>query len=137
VLVSVLMTTGTIVLFTMAYHHVLDAGVGESHALAKAQTIAVTYVIFFQIIYMIHCRSLTDSLRKIGFFSNITVFWGIGVVLALQVLFIYLPVLQKVFKTVPLTFGDLGLTFLAAIVIFPVISLEKWIRSRMAAVRKQ
>jgi Ca2+-transporting ATPase len=137
VLVSVLMTTGTIILFTMAYQHGLDAGGGESQALAKAQTIAVTYVIFFQIIYMIHCRSLTDSLRKIGFFSNMTVFWGIGVVLVLQVLFIYLPVLQKVFKTVPLTVGDLGLTFLAAIVIFPVISLEKWTRSKMAAARQQ
>ncbi len=133
VLVSVLMTAGTIVLFNMTYHQGLAEGVAEAQVLAKAQTIAVTYVILFQILYMIHCRSLTDTLRKIGVFSNLTVFWGIGVVLALQALFIYLPLLQRVFKTMPLTAGDLGLTLLAAIGIFPVISVEKWIRSRFGA----
>ena len=78
---------------------------------------------------MVHCRSLTDSLRKIGFFSNKAVFWGIGVVLTFQSLFIYLPLLQKIFNTVSLSVGDLGIAFLAALTLFPVISLEKWIRS--------
>lgn len=131
-LVSVLMTAGTIILFNLAYSQGVAAGRPESQVLARAQTIAVTYVILFQIFYMVHCRSLTDSLRKIGVFSNKTVFWGIGVVLVLQALFVYLPLLQRVFKTVALSAGDLGLTFLAAVVILPVISLEKWIRTRMA-----
>jgi Ca2+-transporting ATPase len=131
-LVSVLMTAGTIILFNLAYSQGVEAGRPESQVLARAQTIAVTYVILFQIFYMVHCRSLTDSLRKIGVFSNKTVFWGIGVVLVLQALFVYLPLLQRVFKTVALSAGDLGLTFLAAVVILPVISLEKWIRTRMA-----
>ncbi|MDX9835911.1 MAG: HAD-IC family P-type ATPase, partial [Desulfobulbus sp.] len=84
VLVSLLMTAGTIVLFSMAYNQALAAAVGEALALARAQTIAVTFVIFFQVFYLIHCRSLKDSLLKIGFFSNPTVFWGIGAILALQ-----------------------------------------------------
>ncbi|MDD2468620.1 MAG: HAD-IC family P-type ATPase, partial [Desulfobulbus sp.] len=131
VLVSVLMTAGTILLFNLSYNQGMDAGLAESLVLARAQTIAVTYVIWFQIFYMVHCRSLTDSLRKIGFFSNIMVFWGIGVVLVLQALFIYLPLLQRVFKTVALPAADIGITLLAAASLFPVISLEKWIRSRM------
>jgi Ca2+-transporting ATPase len=135
VLVSILMTAGTIVLFKQAHTQGLAAGLAEPQVLAKAQSIAVTFVIFFQIVYMIHCRSLTDSLRKIGFLSNMTVFLGIGVVLVLQALFLYLPLLQRVFKTVPLSLGELGLTLLAALGIFPVIALEKWIRSRMATVR--
>ncbi|MGD9950670.1 MAG: cation-translocating P-type ATPase, partial [Desulfobulbus sp.] len=132
VLVSLLMTAGTIILFYLTYNPGMLSILAEARVLARSQTIAVTYVILFQIFYMLHCRALTDSLRKIGFFSNKMVFWGIGVVLVLQALFIYLPFLQKVFKTVSLSAGDLGIAFLAALSLFPVISLEKWIRSRKA-----
>lgn len=129
VAVSILMTAGTIILFNMEYRQTLAAAVSPDLALAKAQTIAVTFVIFFQIFYMIHCRSLKDNILKIGWFSNPTVFWGIGVILALQALFIYLPFFQTVFQTEPLSLKDLGLTAAASFAIFPIISLEKWIRS--------
>jgi magnesium-transporting ATPase (P-type) len=129
VAVSILMTAGTIILFNMEYRQTLAAAVSPDLALAKAQTIAVTFVIFFQIFYMIHCRSLKDNILKIGWFSNPTVFWGIGVILALQALFVYLPFFQEVFQTEPLSPKDLGLTAAASFAIFPIISLEKWIRS--------
>ncbi len=129
VAVSLLMTAGTIVLFTMEYRQELAAGITEAFALAKAQTMAVTFVILFQIFYMTHCRSLKDSLLKIGFFSNPTVFWGIGVVLALQGLFVYLPLMQRIFRTAPLSLTEIGLTVAAAFLIFPAVSLEKWVRS--------
>jgi len=129
VAVSILMTAGTIILFNMEYRQTLAAAVSPDLALAKAQTIAVTFVIFFQIFYMIHCRSLKDNILKIGWFSNPMVFWGIGVILALQALFIYLPFFQTVFQTEPLSLKDLGLTAAASFAIFPIISLEKWIRS--------
>ncbi len=129
VLVSVLMTAGTIFLFNMEYQNGIAGGLSETLALAKAQTMAVTFVILFQIFYMIHCRSLQDNLLKIGFFSNPTVFWGIGVVLALQALFIYSPLMQRVFRTAPLSPLDMGLAVAAGFIIFPVISLEKKVRS--------
>ena len=129
VVVSVLMTAGAILLFTMEYRQALAAGTPEALAQAKAQTIAVTFVILFQIFYMIHCRSLQDNLLKIGFFSNPVVFWGIGIILALQMLFVYLPFMQRVFRTAPLSPGDLALAVVAGFMIFPVITLEKWIRS--------
>ena len=133
VLVSILMTAGTIVLFTMAYNQALADGVREALALSRAQTIAVTFVIFFQVFYMIHCRSLKDSLLKIGLFSNPTVFWGIGVILGLQALFIYLPIMQRIFRTTPLGLQDLAVTALAGLAIVPVISIEKWVRLRLDA----
>jgi len=129
VLVSVLMTAGTVVLFHTEHQNGIAGGLSDALALAKAQTMAVTFVILFQIFYMIHCRSLQDTLLKIGFFSNPTVFWGIGVVLALQALFIYVPFMQRVFRTAPLSLLDIGLAVAAGFVIFPVISLEKWVRS--------
>ncbi len=129
VVVSILMTAGTLLLFNREYRNAMSEGVFEPLALAKAQTMAVTFVILFQIFYMIHCRSLKDTLLKIGFFSNPTVFWGIGVTLALQALFVYLPLMQQVFRTASLTLQDLALTLAAAFVIFPVVTLEKWVRS--------
>ncbi len=133
VAVSILMTAGTLLFFHSEYRHALGNGVAETLDLARAQTMAVTFVIFFQIFYMIHCRSLKDNFRKIGFFSNPTVFWGIGVILGLHALFVYLPLMQRIFRTAPLTFPDIVLTLAAAFVIFPLITLEKWVRSRISA----
>jgi Ca2+-transporting ATPase len=124
VAVSLLMTGGAIALFTMAYQQG-----GDNLALARAQTMVVTFVIMFQIFYLIHCRSLKDSILKIGFFSNPTVFWGIGVILGLQALFVYLPIMQRVFRTAPLSGWDIALTIAAGFLIFPAISLEKIVRS--------
>ena len=129
VAVSVLMTAGTILLFDLEYRQGLAAAVSPEQALAKAQTIAVTFVIFFQIFYLLHCRSLKDTLVKIGWFSNPTVFLGIGVILVLQALFVYLPFSHKVFQTAPLSLADLGLAAAASFVIFPLVSLEKWVRT--------
>ncbi|MCL2341342.1 MAG: HAD-IC family P-type ATPase [Proteobacteria bacterium] len=127
--VSVLMTWGAIALFNMAYGQEQATGVPSEQALARAQTIAVTFVIFFQIFYLIHCRSLKDNIHAIGWFSNPTIFWGVGVILALQAMFVYLPFFQGVFRTVPLSPADIGLTAVAGFLIFPVVSLEKWLRA--------
>ncbi|MCL2790476.1 MAG: HAD-IC family P-type ATPase [Desulfobulbus sp.] len=127
--VSVLMTWGTIALFDMEYGQALAAGVPPEQALAKAQTMGVSFVIFFQVFYLIHCRSLKDSIRTIGWFSNPTIFWGIGVILALQALFVYLPFFQRVFRTEPLSIADISLAAVVGFLIFPAVSLEKWVRS--------
>ncbi|QYU68310.1 cation transporting ATPase C-terminal domain-containing protein [Leptolyngbya sp. 15MV] len=103
-----------------------------SLALSKAQTMAVTTVIMFQIFYMLNCRSLKDSIFRIGLFSNKTVFIGIASLLVLQAAFIYLPVMQAIFNTAALSARDIGLAVLAGMIILPVIPLEKWWRSRSA-----
>ena len=125
-----LMTAGAILLFNLGHDRALAAGAPEALALARAQTMTVTFVIFFQVFYMIHCRSLRDSLRTIGLFGNPAVFWGIGVILALQALLVYVPMMQRLFRTASLGGEELLLTLLAGFVIFPVITLEKWVRGR-------
>ncbi|MDD4227168.1 MAG: HAD-IC family P-type ATPase [Mariniphaga sp.] len=127
IFVSLLMTAGTILIFNLHYAHSLESGLIQELARAKAQTSAVTFVIMFQIFYMLNCRSLRDSLRKIGFFSNPVVFPGIGIVLLLQVFFIYSPVMQGIFNTTPLSWKELLFVVASGFTIFPLISLEKWI----------
>ena len=129
ILASVLMTIGAVGLFQLVHGGGLGTGAGD-HTLAEAQTMAVTTVIFFQVFYLMNCRSLRDSVFKIGFFSNPTIFLGIGITLALQAAFIYAPPLQAVFGTTALDAKELGLSFLAGVVTLPIITLEKWISAK-------
>ncbi len=127
---SILMTAGAIALFLYEFR---AAGSAGSVALAKAQTMAVTTVIMFNIFYMLNCRSLRDSILKIGVFSNPTVFVGIGAILVLQALFIYAPFMQAIFSTASLSMSDLLVSTLVGAIILPVISAEKWWRNRASA----
>ena len=63
----------------------------EDLSLERAQTVAVTGAVLLQALYLITCRSLTRPNRELGHFSNPSVYWGIGAVLALQALFVYAP----------------------------------------------
>lgn len=125
--VSLLMTAGTIVLFNGEYTHSLSTGMLQADALARSQSIAVTFIIFFQIFYLINCRSLKDSVIKIGLFSNKFIFWGIGSILLLQALFLYTPFMQAVFGTTSLDAKGILISLAAGSMIFVVISIEKWI----------
>ncbi len=127
VFVSILMTAGTVILFTIYYSNGLKNGFDPAYSQAKAQTISVTFVILFQIFYMLNCRSLHNSLRRIGFFSNPVVYAGIGIVLGLHLVFIYAPFMHSIFKSAALSLRDLFWTVIAGFVIFPVIGLEKMI----------
>jgi Ca2+-transporting ATPase len=127
---AVLMATGAIALFHHVYSNDLAAGVPAALALRQAQTITVSTVILFQIFYMINCRSLKGSILKIGMFSNPAIFVGVGVLLLLQVAFIYFPFLQGVFGSSPIEPYDLWLATLVGASVLPLISLEKWWRAR-------
>ncbi len=125
--VSILMTLGTIALFTWEYADTLAKGMDQHDALARSQTIAVTFIIFFQIFYLINCRSLKDSFLKIGVFSNVFIFWGIGAILVFQALLIYTPFMQKIFGTASLDGEGLLMALISSSAIFVLISVEKWV----------
>ncbi len=132
-----LMTAGSVGLFLWQYGKEMadreTNGLSEAQIVSEAQTMAVTTVIMFQIFYMLNCRSLRDSVFRIGVFSNETVFLGITVVLALQASFIYAPPMQAVFSTYPLSLESLVYSALAGAIILPVITIEKFVRSREGA----
>jgi Ca2+-transporting ATPase len=128
--VALLMTVGCIGLFFYELDAGRNSGLSEGAAISKAQTMAVTTVIMFQIFYLLNCRSLRDSLLKIGVFSNPAVFLGIGSLILLQLFFIYAPVMNGIFSSAPLSLSDLLLATLVGAAVLPVISVEKWYRNR-------
>jgi Ca2+-transporting ATPase len=131
------MTIGTILVFSYEYNYALELGLIPSEALAKSQTTAVTFIVMFQIFYLLNCRSLKDSIAKIGFFSNKIIFWGITAIIFLQALFIYTPFMQKVFGTASLDVREIAITLLTGSIIFFVIDIEKWIVRRLSSNKNQ
>jgi Ca2+-transporting ATPase len=140
-IVSLLMTAGAIGLFLYEFYgelHRIEAA-GQAHAAAReqayrvAQTMAVTTVVLFQIFYLLNCRSLRDSIFRIGLFSNPLVYLGILALIVLQAGFIYLPFMNRAFGSAPLSPFEVGKALALALTVLPVIGLEKWIRARRAA----
>jgi magnesium-transporting ATPase (P-type) len=130
--VGALMAAVAIALFLVAWP---VAGTAEDAArIAQAQTLAVTSVAFFQIFYLLMCRTLTAPVRSIGWTSNLTLFAGIAALLVLQTALVHLPFLQTVFHTEDLTLAQWALAATAGAVVVPVVALEKWWRRRRTAV---
>jgi magnesium-transporting ATPase (P-type) len=127
VYVGALMAAIAIALFLFAAPP--DAAAG-SPELAKAQTLAVTSVAFFQIFYLLTCRTLTAPVRSIGWTSNPSVFAGIAVLLVLQVGVVHLPFMQALFRTADLTAIDWLLAAASGAVVVPVVAAEKAWRRR-------
>lgn len=127
-LVAILMTAGALGVFTYEYWLEIGRGTASAVALREAQTMAVTTVVLFQVFYLLNCRSLRDSIVRIGLFSNPAIYVGIGAILILQTAFVYHPLLNRLFGTAPLNANALVKSLVVALTILPVITLEKWWR---------
>lgn len=90
--------------------------------LAKAQTMSLVVLAVFQWFNAWNCRSDSESVFKMKFFSNKFLVGATVIVIILQLLAVYNPFLQKVFHTVPLGFSDWLLATAAA---FSVIIIEE------------
>jgi Ca2+-transporting ATPase len=132
---ALLMTAGAVGLFLWEYQHYLALGVAPATALAEAQTMAVTTVIFFQVLYMLESRSLHGSLFSSGVGANPAVIPGVLVVLGLQALFVYAPFMNRVFGTAPLDPGDVARAAAVSLVVLPVMAVEKALSRRRATPR--
>jgi Ca2+-transporting ATPase len=124
---ATLMTIGAVGLFLWEY----NANGETVDAMKKGQTMAVTTVIMFQVFYVLECRSLKDSMLSIGLWSNMTVFIGIAALLLLQLGYIYLPFMNAIFGSLPLSPKDLLVATAVGMIILPVISAEKLLRSKL------
>ena len=130
VVVALLMAAGAVGLFLLSYRTAAPADAAAASAYAQAQTEAVTTVILFQIFYLLNCRSLKASMFRIGLFSNLWIYAGIATVLILQIAFIYWPLMNSVFGSAPIDTSAWLRAAAVAVVIMPLIGLEKWWRGQ-------
>ena len=100
----------------------------EQARLAAARTVAANTIVLVQLIYLFNCRSLNHSIFAIGVLTNRWTIVGSLAMLGAQLLFTYVPVMNKLFHTAPL--GAESWLRIAAVagVAFAAVELEKWIR---------
>ena len=95
------------------------------------QTMAFTVLCFSQMGHVMAIRSDRESLFKIGVFSNKPLLGALFLTVVLQLILIYSPFFNAIFKTQPLSIYELAITFVVSSVVFWAVELEKWIfRSR-------
>jgi Ca2+-transporting ATPase len=105
----------------------------QGSSVETARTCAVNIFVFGEIFYLFNCRSLSHSMFRIGLFSNHWVLGGVGLMVLLQLLFTYLPIMNTAFGSQPIGLGAWGLIISASLVVYIVIEVEKWLRHRRSA----
>ncbi len=97
---------------------------------AHWQTMVFTVLCLSQMGNVLAIRSERDSLFSQGLFSNRPLAGAFLLTLALQLATIYVPVLNPIFKTEPLSLTELALTLAASSLVFVAVEIEKFFRRR-------
>jgi len=95
------------------------------------QTMVFTTLTLAQMGNALAIRSNRESLFTIGPFSNRLMVGAVLLTFALQLALIYVPFLQRIFKTEPLTLQNLLLSLALSAVVFAVIEIYKWVVRRL------
>lgn len=94
----------------------------EKEGITRARTAAFIVLACSQLVHSFNCRNMTESLFKIGILTNKKLIAAAGLSFILQMAVIYVPFLQKIFKTEPLGLFDWVLVI--AVSSFPLWAME-------------
>lgn len=92
----ILLTIGTLWLFD----------VFQQQGLVKAQAVAFTSIVMFELFQAISCRSVRKPAFSVGIFANKWLWIAVASSLALQFMLLYVPFFQNVFHTAALSFKE-------------------------------
>jgi len=94
------------------------------------QTMVFTVLCLSQLGHVLAVRSESQSFFTQGVFSNKPLLGAVALTVVLQMAVIYMPALNPVFKTAPLTSGELGLTIALSSIVFFAVEAEKFLKRR-------
>lgn len=98
---------------------------------AHWQTMVFTVLTLGQMAHVMAIRSETEPLWRLGLLTNKPLLGAVLLTFALQMATIYVPFLNPIFKTQPLSLFELALCLGASAVVWIVVELEKaWRRTR-------
>ena len=119
-LVSLLLLAGAYGLFLRE--------LAQGHSLAEARTVAVNVFVLVETVYLFNCRSLSRSFVAAGLFSNPWVWWGSAIMIGLQLLLTYVPLMNRLFATAPIGIAEWSEIIVFSLLCGLVISGEKRLR---------
>ena len=102
---------------------------------AHWQTMVFTVLTLAQMAHVIAIRSESEPIWRIGLTSNRPLLGAVALTLALQLATIYVPALNPLFKTEPLSWDELAICVGAALIVYGVVELEKAWRRRQTPAR--
>jgi len=108
------------------FHYELHLGMEKDYA----RTVTTTTIVVIQAFYLLNCRSLLKPNTEIGFFTNPWIFGGIGLMMLFQVLFIYIPIMNIFFHTLPLNIVSWVRIIGAGALVYTIIGIEKYMRRK-------
>lgn len=98
---------------------------------AHWQTMVFTVLTLGQMAHVLAIRSESEHLWQLGLGSNRPLLGAVLLTFALQMATIYVPWLNPIFKTEPLSLAELGLCLAASAVVWLAVEIEKaWRRAR-------
>ena len=103
--------------------------------IAKAWTISLTVLAVFQWFNAWNCRSENRSIFSINWFSNKYLVGATVVVIVLQIAAIYMPIMQKILRTVPLELSEWLLIIPIAASIIVAEEVRKFFYRRKVALK--
>ncbi len=95
-----------------------------------ARTVAVNVFVMVEAVYLYNTRSFAQSPFALGFFSNPWISVGAGIMIVLQLLYTYLPVMNKLFGSAPIDGLEWLKIALVALVVFGIVEFEKKLRGK-------
>ena len=95
---------------------------------AHWQTMVFTVLALSQLGHVLAVRSDRTFLYRQGLFSNPLLMGAVLLTIGLQLLVIYVPFFNHLFKTQPLTLQEAVFCMLMSLIVFHAVELEKWIR---------
>ncbi len=104
---------------------------GASDGFPHWQTMVFTVLTLAQMAHVLAIRSETESLFTQGLLGNRPLLYAVASTLVLQLATIYVPWLQPVFRTAPLSGPELALCFACAGAVFGAVEVEKAWRRRL------
>ena len=97
---------------------------------AHWQTMVFTVLALSQMGHVLAIRSERESFFRQGIASNLPLLGAVGLTFLLQLGTIYIPILNPIFNTAPLTVAELLFCLLLSTVVFSAVEVEKWMRRR-------
>ncbi|MDP3224483.1 MAG: cation transporting ATPase C-terminal domain-containing protein, partial [Rubrivivax sp.] len=99
--------------------------------LDMARTMAVNTLVFGQVFYLFNCRFLNASSLRLGrLFSNRVAWLAVGVLISLQMLFVYAPFMHRWFGTAPLEARHWLVPLAIGLAVFLLVEVEKALMRR-------
>ena len=106
----------------------------QAYALQAApkhwQTMVFTLLTLSQMGNVLAIRSERESLFQQGLFSNIPLLGAVVLTLGLQLMTIYVPLFNPIFRTTPLSLPELALCVLLPGAVFALMEIEKYLARR-------